>query len=220
MGGLIPLSDASRRPVRLPVVTAFIIAVNVFVFLLELMRGDAFVMQWSAIPAQIISGHHWITVLTAMFMHGSWSHIIGNMIFLWAFGPEIEDAMGRGRYVLFYLAGGLVAMLAQILADPHSTVPNLGASGAIAAVMGGFIVTYPRDRIKAVLFIFIFVRITFIPAALLIGFWFLTQLVHAGAVAQVQTGGVAYLAHVGGFVFGAVSARLFEGSSRIVDGRA
>jgi len=220
LGGLIPLSDASRRPVRLPVVTAFIIALNVFVFLLELMRGDAFVMQWSAIPAQIISGRYWITVLTAMFMHGSWSHIIGNMIFLWAFGPEIEDAMGRGRYLLFYLAGGLVAMLAQILADPHSTVPNLGASGAIAAVMGGFIVTYPRDRIKAVLFIFIFVRITFIPAALLIGFWFLTQLVHAGAVAQVQTGGVAYLAHVGGFVFGVVSARLFEGSSRIVDGRA
>ncbi len=217
MGGLIPLSDASRRPVRLPVVTAFIIVVNIFVFLVELMRGDAFVMQWSAIPAQIISGHHWITILTAMFMHGSWSHIIGNMIFLWAFGPEIEDAMGRGRYLLFYLVGGLVAMLAQILADPHSTVPNLGASGAIAAVMGGFIMTYPRDRIKAVLFIFIFLRITFIPAALLIGFWFLTQLVHAGAVAQVQTGGVAYLAHVGGFVFGAVTARLFEGSSRIVD---
>jgi membrane associated rhomboid family serine protease len=216
LGGLIPLSDASRRPVRLPVVTAFIIVVNVFVFLLELMRGDAFVMQWSAIPAQIISGHHWITILTAMFMHGSWSHIIGNMIFLWAFGPEIEDAMGRGRYLLFYLAGGLVAMLAQILADPHSTVPNLGASGAIAAVMGGFIVTYPRDRIKAVLFIFVFVRITLIPAALLIGFWFLTQLVHAGAVAQVQTGGVAYLAHVGGFVVGAVTARLFERSSRIV----
>ena len=217
MGGLIPLSDASRRPVRLPVVTAFIIAVNVFVFLLELMRGDAFVMQWSAIPAQIISGHHWITIFTAMFMHGSWSHIIGNMIFLWAFGPEIEDAMGRGRYLLFYLAGGLVAMVGQILADPRSTVPNLGASGAIAAVMGAFIVTYPRDRIKAVLFIFVFVRITFIPAALLIGFWFLTQLVHAGAVAQVQTGGVAYFAHVGGFVFGAVTARLFEGPSRNVD---
>ena len=218
MGGLIPLSDASRRPVRTPVVTAFIVVANVSVFLLELMRGDAFVLQWSAIPAQIMSGHHWITIFTAMFMHGSWSHIIGNMIFLWAFGPEIEDAMGRSRYLLFYLAGGLVAMMAQILANPHSTVPNLGASGAIAAVMGGFIVTYPRDRIKAVLFVFIFVRITFIPAALLIGFWFLTQLVHAGAVAQVQTGGVAYLAHVGGFVFGAVMARLFEGSSRIVNG--
>ena len=212
MGGLIPLSDASRRPTRVPVVTALIILVNVLVFLLELMRGDAFVMQWSAIPAQIFAGHHWITIVSAMFMHGSWSHIIGNMIFLWAFGPEIEDAMGRGRYLVFYLVGGVVAMLAQIVADPHSTVPNLGASGAIAAVMGAFIVTYPRDRIKAVLFIFVFFRITFIPAALLIGFWFLTQLLHAGAVAHVQTGGVAYLAHVGGFVFGAVTGRLFERS--------
>jgi len=198
----------------LPVVTAFIIVVNILVFFLELMRGDAFVMQWSAIPAQIISGHRWITIFTAMFMHGSWSHIIGNMIFLWAFGPEIEDAMGRGRYLLFYIAGGIVAMVAQILADPHSTVPNLGASGAIAAVMGAFIVTYPRDRIKSALFIFIFLRITFIPAALLIGVWFLMQLVHAGAVAQVQAGGVAYLAHVGGFIFGAVAAHLFEDARR------
>ena len=210
MGGLVPLSDASRRPVRVPVVTAVIIVLNVIVFVLELMRGDAFVMQWSAIPAQIVSGHHWITILTAMFMHGSWSHIIGNMIFLWAFAPEIEDAMGRGRYLTFYLLGGLVAMLAQIAADPHSTVPNLGASGAIAAVMGAFLVTYPRDQIRTLLFIFIFGRITFIPAALLIGFWFLTQLFHAGAVAQVQSGGVAYLAHVGGFIFGAVTGRLFE----------
>jgi membrane associated rhomboid family serine protease len=215
LGGMIPLGDASRRPVRVPLVTAVIIVLNVIVFVLELMRGDAFVMQWSAIPAQIVSGHHWITILTAMFMHGSWSHIIGNMIFLWAFAPEIEDAMGRGRYLIFYLLGGLVAMLAQIAADPHSTVPNLGASGAIAAVMGAFLVTYPRDKIRTVLFIFIFGRITFIPAALLIGFWFLTQLFHAGAVAQVQSGGVAYLAHVGGFIFGAVTGRLFERQAQL-----
>ncbi len=215
MGGLIPLSDASRRPVRMPIVTGAIVLVNVIVFILELTRGDAFVTQWSAVPAQITSGHNWITILTAMFMHGSWSHIIGNMIFLWAFGPEIEDAMGRGRYLIFYLIGGLVAMLAQIAGDLHSTVPNLGASGAIAAVMGAFIVTYPRDQIKSLLFIFIFFRITFIPAALLIGFWFLIQLVHAGAVAQVQTGGVAYLAHVGGFIFGAATARLFESHRQI-----
>jgi membrane associated rhomboid family serine protease len=185
------------------------------VFLLELTRGGAFVMSWSAVPAQIVSGHHWITILTAMFMHGSWSHIIGNMIFLWAFGPEIEDAMGRGGYLIFYLLGGLVAMLLQVAASPHSTVPNLGASGAIAAVMGAFIVTYPRDQIKAVLFIFIFARITFIPAALLIGVWFLMQLVHAGAIAQVQTSGVAYLAHVGGFIFGAAAAHLFENPRRM-----
>jgi membrane associated rhomboid family serine protease len=212
---MVPLGDASRRPARVPVITALIILVNAFVFVLELMRGETFVMQWSAVPAQIVSGHHWITILTAMFMHGSWSHIIGNMIFLWAFAPEIEDAMGRGRYLIFYLVGGLVAMLAQVLADPHSTVPNLGASGAIAAVMGAFLVTYPRDQIRTLLFIFVFARIRLIPAALLIGFWFLTQLVHAGAVAQVQTGGVAYLAHIGGFIFGAATARLFEGSRRI-----
>src|SRR5215831_9753665 len=209
MGGMVPLGDASRRPARVPIVTGGIIVVNVVVFVMELMRGDAFVTQWSAIPAQIVTGHHWITILTAMFMHGSWSHIIGNMIFLWAFAPEIEDAMGRGRYLLFYLLGGMVAMLAQVGADPHSTIPNLGASGAIAAVMGAFLITYPRDRIKSVLFIFLFARITFIPAALLIGFWFLTQLVHAGTVAQTQTGGVAYLAHVGGFIFGTITARWF-----------
>src|SRR5262249_7660483 len=168
-----------------------------------------------AVPADITSGHHWITILTAMFMHGGWSHIIGNMIFLWAFGPEIEDAMGPVRYLIFYLAGGVVAMAAQVAAIPHSTVPNLGASGAIAAVMGAFLVTYPRDRIKSILMIFVFFRVTMIPAALLIGFWFVIQLFNAGAVANVQGGGVAYLAHVGGFIFGAITARLFEDPRRI-----
>ncbi len=215
MGGMIPLGDASRRPTRTSVVTILIILVNAFVFVLELMGGDAFVSNWSVIPAQIVSGQHLITLLTAMFMHASWSHIIGNMIFLWAFAPEIEDAMGPARYLAFYIIGGLVAMLAQVAASPHSTVPNLGASGAIAAVMGAFLVTYPRDRIRAALFLFVFVRITFIPAALLIGFWFLTQLFSAGSIAQVQTGGVAYLAHIGGFIFGVVTARLFEDPRRL-----
>ncbi len=214
MGGLIPLGDVSRRPTRIPVVTILIILVNAFVFVLELTGGEAFVTRWSAIPAQIFSGHQWITILTAMFMHASWSHIIGNMVFLWAFGPEIEDAMGRGRYLVFYLFGGLVAMIAQVAASPHSTVPNLGASGAIAAVMGAFLITYPRDRIRSILLIFIFVKVTFIPAALLIGVWFLTQLLNAGQIAHAQTGGVAYLAHIGGFIFGALTARLFEAPNR------
>ena len=220
MGGLIPLTDASRRPVRMPVVTALIIVVNVIVFVMELANGEPFVMQWSVIPAEISSGHHWITILTAMFLHGSWSHIIGNMVFLWAFGPEVEGAMGRGRYLVFYLIGGVVAMLAQVIADPHSTVPNLGASGAIAAVMGAFLVMYPRDQIKSILMIFIFVKITFIPACLLIGVWFLTQIINAGQVAKVQSGGVAYLAHVGGFIFGVVIGRLFIHRMGPVDGRA
>src|SRR5208282_2234393 len=127
---------------------AFIIALNVLAFILELMNGDAFVTQWSVVPADIVAGRHLITMLTALFMHGSWSHILGNMVYLWAFGPEIEDVMNRWRYVAFYLAGGVVAMLAQVAADPGSTVPNLGASGAIAAVMGAFLVTYPRDKIR------------------------------------------------------------------------
>jgi len=215
VGAMIPLSDASRRPVHFPIITICIILTNVFVFVLELTGGDAFVLKWSAVPVNIIAGHHWITVLTAMFMHASWSHIIGNMIFLWAFGPEIEDAMNPLRYLAFYLVGGLVAMLAQIVVTPSSTVPNLGASGAIAAVMGAFLVTYPRDKIRVLLVIFVFVRVTFIPAALLIGFWFLTQLLDVGSVATVQAGGVAYLAHVGGFAFGAVTARLFEDPQRL-----
>jgi membrane associated rhomboid family serine protease len=214
VGGFIPLSDASRRPVHFPIITTFIILTNLFVFVLELSGGDAFVLKWSVIPADVAAGHHLITILTGMFMHGSWLHIIGNMVYLWAFGPEIEDAMNPLRYLVFYLLGGLAAILAQVAASPTSTVPNLGASGAIAAVMGAFLVTYPRDEIRAVLIIFIFVRVTMIPAALLIGFWFLMQLFSAGSIASVQTGGVAYLAHVGGAVFGAVSARLFEDPNR------
>ncbi len=215
MGGLIPLSDASRRPVHFPIVTTCIIVTNFYVFALELRGGDAFVSRWAAVAASITAGHNWITILTAMFLHGSWSHILGNMVFLWAFGPEIEDAMNPLRYLAFYFGGGLVAMLAQIAVSPSSTVPNIGASGAIAAVMGAFLVTYPRDQIRALLIIFVFVRVTFIPAALLIGFWFLTQLVNVGSVAAVQTGGVAYVAHVGGALFGAVTARLFEDPRRL-----
>ena len=212
---MIPLEDESRRPSRFPIVTAFIIALNVLAFILELMNGDAFVTQWSVVPADIVAGRHLITMLTALFMHGSWSHILGNMVYLWAFGPEIEDVMNRWRYVAFYLAGGVVAMLAQVAADPGSTVPNLGASGAIAAVMGAFLVTYPRDKIRTVLFIGWFVRVTFIPAGLLIGFWFVIQLLNFGVVADVQSGGVAYLAHIGGIIFGAVTARLFEDTRRL-----
>jgi membrane associated rhomboid family serine protease len=125
--GIIPLGDASRRPVHVPIVTACVILTNFFVFALELRGGDAFVLKWSEIPANITAGHDWITILTGMFMHGSWSHILGNMVFLWAFGPEIEDAMNPLRYLAFYLTGGLVAMLVQVAVSPSSTVPNLGA---------------------------------------------------------------------------------------------
>jgi len=217
VGGMIPLSDASRRPASFPVMTTGIIVANAVVFVMELIGGDAFVLKWSMTPANVVAGHHWITILTAMFMHAGWMHIIGNMVFLWAFGPEVEDAMGPPLYLLFYLLSGLAASLAQIALMPHSTLPNLGASGAIAGVMGAFLVTYPHDEIRTVLLFGWFSRITFIPAVLLIGLWFLIQLFdQVGAVAaDVQGGGgVAYAAHVGGFIFGAATARLFEGPRR------
>jgi membrane associated rhomboid family serine protease len=191
-------------------VTALIIAANAYVFLLELGGGEAFVGRWAVIPVRIEHGHHLITIVTAMSMHAGWLHILGNMVFLWAFGPAIEDAMGRFRYLAFYLVGGVVAMLAQVMGSPGSTVPCLGASGAIAAVMGAFIVIYPRDRIRKFVWILIFIRVTYIPAVVLIGVWFLFQLLSVvGSVATVQTGGVAYLAHVGGFIFGVVTARMW-----------
>ena len=213
----IPLRDISRRPVHRPVVTISIIVINVVVFLLELAGGQQFVEQWAVIPAHIVAGQRWITILTAMFMHGGWMHIIGNMVFLWAFGPEIEDAMGPLRYLAFYLLGGIVASVAQIAAMSSSTVPNLGASGAIAAVMGAFLITYPRDKIRTLLLLGWFITVTVIPASVLIGIWFLIQLFsQVGSVVAAQSGGgVAYMAHVGGFIFGAVIARLFEDPRRI-----
>lgn len=209
MGTLIPLGDVSRHTRRFAVVTLLIILANAYVFLRELEEGNRFVRHWAVIPVTIVSGRHWITLVTGTFLHAGWLHIAGNMIFLWAFGPVIEDAMGRFRFLVFYLAGGVIAMLAQVTGSPLSHVPCLGASGAIAAVMGAFIVLFPRDRIRSLVWILIFIRITYIPAALLIGIWFLIQLLNMGAVAEVQSGGVAYLAHVGGFLFGVVTARLW-----------
>ena len=217
MGGMIPLRDASRRLRRWPVVTVGLIAANAWVFWLELEYGQRFVYLHSVIPARIAAGHGWGTILTAMFLHAGWLHIIGNMVFFWAFGPAMEEAMGRVRFLAFYLVGGVAAMTAQVLAMPASRVPNLGASGAIAAVMGAFIVTYPRERIKTAIFFLLFVRIAFVPASLLIGVWFVLQLFSAGQVAgTVQSGGVAYMAHVGGFLFGVVTGRLWR--KRVVGG--
>ena len=215
MAAMVPLGDASRRPHGFAFVTLAIIAVNAWAFFLELSRGNAFVYHWAAVPLRIVHGQHTVTLLTSMFLHASWMHIVGNMVFLWAFGPAMEDVMGRFSYLAFYLLGGLVAMVTQVLGDPMSRIPTLGASGAIAAVMGAFIVTFPRDRIRTLVYIVIFIRITFIPAVFLIGFWFLMQVLDYGTVTEVRTGGVAYLAHIGGFLFGVVLGRLFVDERRL-----
>jgi membrane associated rhomboid family serine protease len=207
---MIPLGDVSRRPTRFPIATLTIIVVNFVVFGAELAFGDSFVQRWSLVPAQVSAGAHVETIFTAMFLHASWSHILGNMVFFWAFGPEIEDAMGPWRYVIFYLLSGVAATAAQVAFAPHSTVPNLGASGAIAGVMGAFLATFPRDEIRTVLVIFVFIKIAYVPAIIFIGLWFLVQLWNAGQIAPQESAGVAYLAHIGGFIFGLVFARLFE----------
>ena len=215
---MIPLRDASRTPARFPLVTVSLIAVNVLAFVWEVGSNDAAIFRWAVVPADLVKGHGWITPLTAMFLHGGVMHIISNMVFLAAFAPMVEDAMGRRRFLVFYLLGGLAATAAQIVVDPASTVPQLGASGAIAAVMGAFLVTYPGDRIKVLWFFGWFAHVSYVPAFVLIGLWLVTQMLNQmGAVVDADAGGIAYAAHVGGAFFGIVTARAFD---RHVEGRA
>ena len=151
----------------------------------------------------------WLTILTAMFMHGGLLHIGGNMLFLWIFGNNVEDSMGRPTFILFYLLGGLAATLLQTVTDPNSAVPNLGASGAIAAVLGGYALLYPRARVVTLVFIILFVTVLELPALLVLGGWFLLQVFDASLSSGGAQGGVAYFAHIGGFVFGLLAIKLF-----------
>jgi membrane associated rhomboid family serine protease len=154
----------------------------------------------------------WITLFTSMFLHGGLLHLGGNMLFLWIFGNNIEDSMGRGRFIAFYLLGGLAALLAQTLIDPNAQVPTVGASGAIAAVLGGYALLYPKARVITLLIIIIFVTIIELPALLVLGLWFLMQLAYGAAELGQPVGGgggVAYFAHIGGFVFGLALIKLF-----------
>ena len=155
---MLPLRDVSRRPLRVPIVTGTIIAINVGAFVLELNGGDPFISRWSVIPAELVAGHHWITVLTAMFLHGGWMHIIGNMWFLWIFGDNVEDAIGHVGYLFWYLAGGIAAFATQTAVTlelgtrQDASVPNIGASGAIAAVLGGYFLLLPQARVLTLFF--------------------------------------------------------------------
>jgi membrane associated rhomboid family serine protease len=208
---MIPLRDASRTPARFPIVTASLVVVNVLAFVWELGSDEAALLRWAVVPADLLRGRGWITPLTAMFLHGGVMHIASNMVFLAAFAPMVEDAMGRGRFLVFYLLGGLAGTATQIALDPASTVPQLGASGAIAAVMGAFLVTYPGDRIKVLWFFGWFAHVSYVPAFVLIGLWLVTQLLNQmGAVVEADAGGIAYAAHVGGAFFGILAARPFE----------
>jgi membrane associated rhomboid family serine protease len=164
----------------------------------------------------------WETVLTSMFLHGGFLHIFGNMLFLAIFGPNVEEAMGRVRFPVFYLLGGLVALAAQVAIDPGSDAPTLGASGAIAAVLGGYILLYPRARVLSLVLVIFFITIVELPAIFLIGFWFLMQLYYGAASLTDPVGsggGVAYYAHIGGFLFGLALITLFAKHRRSVPPR-
>jgi membrane associated rhomboid family serine protease len=233
---VLPLKDNIPTR-RFPVVTVAIIAICCFVYFVLEKGGlsgpsDAFVVKYGAIPYEIkhagvhcaLIGHAiacgkhgapsqpatWLTVLYAMFLHGSLLHIGGNMLFLWIFGNNVEDSMGRGRFVLFYLLGGVVATLVQVAATTGSdaAVPTLGASGAIAAVLGAYAVLYPRARVLTVVFIIIFFTVIELPALLVLVGWFLLQVASASSQ-TLGGGGVAYFAHIGGFVFGLLTIKLF-----------
>jgi rhomboid family protein len=163
-----------------------------------------------------------VTAFSSMFMHGSILHIGGNMLFLWIFGNNVEDSMGRGRFIVFYLAGGLAALAGQIIVGPNAVVPTIGASGAVAAVLGGYLLLYPRARVVTLIFIIFFITIIELPAILLLGFWFVQQVLFGAADLTDPTGhggGVAYFAHVGGFVFGLALIRAFAQRQKSVPPR-
>jgi rhomboid family protein len=246
---MIPLKD-NIPSTRFPFVTVTLILINVVVYLLAIRHGGSFfggpdtqqVVKYGAIPTaltnclsqhevivgnQLVCANHggmptWQTIFTSMFMHASFLHIAGNMLFLWIFGNNVEDAMGPVKYVLFYLLGGIAALALQVVIDPNSTAPTLGASGAIAAVLGGYILLYPRARVLTLIFIILFFTVVELPALLVLGFWFIQQAVFAAADLTNPTGsggGVAYFAHVGGFVFGLTTIRLLATKRRQVPPR-
>jgi membrane associated rhomboid family serine protease len=224
---MIPIGDYAGERRNFPFVNYALIAINVVAFIYELtLPGaglDGFFLRWGAIPRAITGGDGtaalpnglpvYVTLLTSIFLHGGWLHLGGNMLYLWVFGDNVENAFGRVRYLLFYLICGLAGSLAQIAIDPNSTVPTIGASGAIAGVMGAYLIMFPGAQVRTVIFIVFIFTITYLPAALVIGLWFLIQLFNGvtslGIPAQ-QGGGVAFFAHIGGLIVGALLALLLR----------
>ncbi|MGZ5918896.1 MAG: rhomboid family intramembrane serine protease [Hyphomicrobium sp.] len=212
---MFPLGDDDSQRRSVPYVTYALIAINLLVFLLELQNGDEFIQQWAFIPHRFAEHpvEQIATVFSAMFMHGSWLHLGGNMLYLWIFGDNVEDEFGHVKYLLFYLLAGIAATFAQFAAAPGSNVPNVGASGAIAGVLGAYILMFPNARINVLLGR----QVVAMPALIVLGFWIVLQLISGvGTIAttSADVGGVAYMAHVGGFAAGFLMAFLFRGRSR------
>jgi len=224
---VIPLRD--RNPTRRsPIVTIGLIVACFIAFGLELWitasGGDIalerFFEQWGAVPARITgaleSGDYFggatLGMITSMFLHGGWLHILGNMLYLWIFGNNVEDRLGRIPFLVFYLIGGIAAALTQVVIDPHSHAPLVGASGAIAATLGAYIVLFPGARILSLVFLGFFYQLLEVPALIILGFWFVLQLISGAAAlgATTASGGVAFFAHIGGFAFGLLTVNLVK----------
>jgi membrane associated rhomboid family serine protease len=210
---MIPLRDIIPSRTT-PYITIAIIVLNALAWLFELSLPPhvlpPFLQTFGVVPADF----RWPTIVTSMFLHGSWMHVIGNMWYLWIFGDNVEDRLGHSRFILFYLACGTTAALGQMVVDPTSTLPTIGASGAIAGVMGAYFVLYPQSRVLTLVPLIIFWQIIELPAVFLLGFWFVMQLFSAGAIAVTTathgSGGVAFAAHVAGFLVGVAGVFLLK----------
>jgi membrane associated rhomboid family serine protease len=227
MSTILPLRT-DYRDRSFPWVTTGLIVANVLVFLYELALGDrveGLIEAFGTVPLAITTGHRvaapesaaplgypYLTLITSMFLHGGWLHLLGNMLFLWVFGQNVEDVFGHGYYLFFYLVCGVVASLAQVMIAPESTVPSLGASGAISGVLGAYLVLFPLAHVRTLVRIGWVVLLPSIPAYLMLGGWFVLQLLSslASQGASAETGGVAYSAHIGGFIVGFAWGRLFR----------
>ncbi len=215
---MIPLRDVIPSRTT-PYITVTLIVLNGLAWFYELSVPEdllpVFLQTYGVVPAYFSAP----TLVTSMFLHGSWSHVIGNMWFLWIFGDNIEDRLGHGRFIVFYLFCGIGAAAGHILMDPHSMLPTIGASGAIAGVMGAYFVLYPHSRVLTLVPLFIYWEIVELPAIFLLGFWFLMQLFGAGIgtltpTSGAESGGIAFMAHVAGFALGAVIVFVFRKSRR------
>jgi membrane associated rhomboid family serine protease len=209
---MIPIGDDNTSRKTIPVVTYGFLALNIIVFFAELSKGDAFIEKWAFVPSRFMANPFGdsLTLFTAMFMHAGWLHLGSNMLYLWIFSDNVEDRFGHGRFTIFYLLCGLAATFAQLAFSLGSNVPNLGASGAIAGVLGAYILLFPQGKVKVLQR----QQVIQVPALIVIGIWFVMQLFSGiGSIADTaQTGGVAYMAHIGGFVTGFVLTFLFRGS--------
>jgi membrane associated rhomboid family serine protease len=213
---MIPIGDDDSARRLTPVVTYVLIALNALVFFLELSGGDAFIERWAFVPSRFLANPvaDFPTLFTSMFMHAGWVHLLGNMLYLWIFGDNVEDRLGHAAFTVFYLLCGLGATFAQLAVSTGSSIPNLGASGAIAGVLGAYILMFPRGRVNVLMGR----AIVAMPALVVLGLWILLQIFSSvgafTASAQTEGGGVAYMAHIGGFVTGMVLTYVLGGTRR------